>query len=717
MDYWTELQMGSIHKMLNPRSIAVVGATERMQYGGRFLNAVLRAKDHVNVYPVNPRYQELMGMPCYPSVVDLPESPDLVGIIVPYDRVIPVLKECADKGAGSAIVISAGFAERGTDERRKLQEQLGDLAQNSGVRITGPNCLGSANVKANIWACASISTSDIEMVSGSIGLVCQSGASAFGPFLSRAIARRIGYSYIISTGNEADLDATDFVRYLLDDEDTKVIAMFVEGFKHPRKFLDVAKLAAEKGKPIVAIKIGRSESGSAAARSHTAAITGADEVYQAAFKQYGVVRVFDWDKLLEVSQLFAVSGAPKKRGVALVSHSGGVCSLTADLLGQEGLELPELTDRAQDGINEILQGFGWAANPADITGYAGSDSVGPIMEMMINQPEVGALVIAGSATEAQATQIVKIRDNQEKLVAFLYTGNELGKSTGLETLRNAKVPVFTSPENLATALRQWHAYHAWHVDRLASGFGLASPMSSEMHATANKLLTTPGQALSEYDTKVLLKTWGITITSEQRASTLDEALAAAAEVGYPVVLKVESPGILHKTEAGALKQDICDDTALRLAYDEVLRSAREYEPSAEIRGVLVQETVTGGIEVIVGVTRDPQLGPVLLYGLGGTLVELMNDFALRLCPITRWDAEQMIDELKGSRLLKGYRGRPIADTSALVDTLLKVSDLAVNLDDRVNEIDINPLAVLPEGKGVKALDALALPGSSHGTRR
>ena len=716
MDHWTDSQMGSIHKMLNPRSIAVVGATERMQYGGRFLHSVLRAKDHVNVYAVNPRYQELMGVSCYPSVVDLPESPDLVGIIVPYDRVIPVLKECADKGAGSAIVISAGFAERGTDERRNLQEELGELAKNSGVRITGPNCLGSANVKANIWASASTSISDIGMVSGSIGLVCQSGASAFGPFLSRAVARRIGYSYIVSTGNEADLETSDFVRYLVDDEDTNVIAMFVEGFKNPRKFLDVAKIAAEKGKPIVAIKIGRSESGSAAARSHTAAITGADEIYQAAFKQYGVVRVYDWDKLLEVSQLFGVSGAPKKRGVALVSHSGGVCSLTADMLGQEGLELPELTDHAQEGIDEILQGFGWAANPADITGYASRDTVGPIMELMINQPEVGALVVASTASEAQATQIVNVRDNHEKLIAFLYTGNELEKSTGLEILRDAKIPVFTSPENLASALRQWHEYHTWHEDRLAAGFGLACPMSSEMHATAKKLLSTTGQALSEYDTKVLLKTWGIPITSEQRASTFDEALAAAAEIGYPVVLKVDSPDILHKTEAGALKRDIYDDTALRLAYDEILRSAREYEPSAELRGVLVQEMVTGGIEVIVGVTQDPQLGPVLLYGLGGTLVELMNDFALRLCPITRWDAEQMIDEVKGSRLLKGYRGRSMADTSALVDTLLKVSDLAVNLNDRVNEIDINPLAVLPEGKGVKALDALALSGSSQVTK-
>ena len=315
MDYWTEPQLDSIHKMVNPGSIAVVGATERMQYGGRFLNSVLRARERVRVYPVNPRYQELMGVLCYPSVSDLPESPDLVGIIVPFDRVNAVLRQCAEKGAGSAIGISAGFAERGTDERRGLQEELGDIARETGVRVSGPNCLGIANVKANIWACASSSLSSLDMVSGNVALVCQSGASAFGPFLSRAIARGIGYSYIVSTGNEADLEASDFVRYLLDDDDTRVIAMFVEGFKNPRKFLEVARLAAEKGKPIVAIKIGLSKSGTAAAHSHTAAITGADEVYEAAFKQYVVIRVHDWDRLLEVSQLLAHSRAPIKHGV------------------------------------------------------------------------------------------------------------------------------------------------------------------------------------------------------------------------------------------------------------------------------------------------------------------------------------------------------------------------------------------------------------------
>ena len=706
MGYWTEQQLDSINKMVNPGSIAVVGATERMEYGGRFLRSVLRAGEGVRVYPVNPRYEELMGVRCYPSVADLPESPDLVGIIVPYHRVIPVLKESAEKGAGSAIVISAGFAERGLADRRDLQEELGELARETGVRISGPNCLGLANVKDNIWACSSSSQSNETMLSGNVGLVCQSGASAFGPFLSRAIARGLGYSYIISTGNEADLEVPDFVRYLLDDDDTRVIAVFVEGFKDPRKFLEVARLAAERGKPIVAIKIGRSEPGTRAARSHTAAMTGVDEVYEAAFKQYGVVRARDWDGLLEASQLLADSPAPRKHGIALVSHSGGVCSLTADLLGQAGLELPELTDGARDGINEILEGFGWAANPADITGHASRDTVVPIMEHMINEPKVGTLVVASSGSEAQARHIVDMRDSHDELVTFLYTGSELGDSAGLATLKDARVPVFHSPENLATALRLTQDYHSWRERRLRRGFGSARPMSASQQVTADVLLSSGRIALGEHDAKALLDAWGVPSTVERRAATVEQALVAAREIGYPVVLKVESPDIPHKTEAGALRLDIQNDAVLHLAYDEVLRNAREYAPSAELTGVLVQETVSGVVEVIVGVTRDPQLGPVLLFGLGGILVELIRDVSMRVCPIALCDAEEMVDEVRGSRLLKGYRGSPGADIPALLDTLINVSDLATSLSDRVEEIDINPLAVLPEGQGVKALDAL-----------
>src|ERR1700744_1549646 len=474
MAFWTEQQMASIDKMLNPRSIAIVGATPRMQYGGRFLAAALKAKDRVRVYAVNPRYDEIMGVKSYSSVSALPEAPDVVAVVVRYDQVLDVLEESRRKGAGSAIVISAGFAERGVDDRRELQGELGAFASTSGMRISGPNCLGLANVKDDIWATSS--SRGAEGLTGPIGLVCQSGATAFGPFLVRAVENGIGLSYIISTGNEAALDFSDFARYLLDDPDTRVIAGFVEGFKRADKFLEVAKLAAGRGKPIVLIKIGRSELGARAAQSHTAALTGADARYDAIFAQYGVIRVQDYDELLEVAHLLAVPPKPAVPGVAVVSHSGGISSLTADMCGQAGLDLPTLGPKASDGINGILKGFGWAANPADVTGFANSESFPGIMEHMAGDPRMGKLVVARAGGDAQAQQVISQRDRTDKGVVFLWTGSRDAKA-GLGLLKNARIPVFYTPDMLARGLRSRLAYHALHGRRRADGFATAPSRS------------------------------------------------------------------------------------------------------------------------------------------------------------------------------------------------------------------------------------------------
>ncbi|NQW22374.1 MAG: acetate--CoA ligase family protein [SAR202 cluster bacterium] len=706
MTTWTEDQLSSIHKMLNPRSIAVVGATPRMQYGGRMLAAALKAADRVNVYPVNPRYEEVMGVKCYPSVSDLPETPDVVGVVVSSGQVLGVLKECHEKGVRAAIVISAGFSERGTAEGRDLQAQVGAYARESGLRISGPNGLGLANVKDDIWVSSSSRGSD--GLTGPVGLVCQSGASAFGPFLNRAVDSGIGLSYIISTGNEADLDFSDFVRYLLDDDDTKVIAGFVEGFKDARKFVEVAKLAAERGKPIVLIKIGRSALGSKAAQSHTASLTGLDALYDAALSQYGVIRVEDYDELLEVSNLLANSPAPTKRGLAVVSHSGGISSLTADMCGQVGLELPELGDEARDGINGVLKGFGWAANPSDVTGFANSDSFPEIMQYMVSDPEVGSLVVASSGGDGQATQVIAQRDkNQDSPLAFLWTGSRK-ETAGLSMLKNARIPVFYTPNRLATGLRSLLDYHDWQRHRGKAGFPECPAISPEQQAAANQLATTGGIALSEHQSKGLLSAWGVPITKETLVQNADDAVKAANEIDYPVVMKADVTNMPHKTEAGLVMLGINDAGAVRAAYDELMSKAESAGPGAAVNGVLVQEMVSNAAEVIVGVSYDSQLGASLLFGTGGVMVEVYNDVALRLCPIDETDALEMIAEVKGARLLEGFRGRPAADVNALVETLVKVSHLGAQLEGSLAELDINPLMVLPVGQGVKAADAVAI---------
>jgi acetyltransferase len=703
MEMWTEDQLRAIHKMLNPRSIAVVGASPSGGYGGRFLGAVLRSKDRIPVYPVNPKYDEIMGAVCYPSITALPEAPDLVGIVVPYDKVLGVLVECHQKKAGSAVVISAGFAERATESGRDLQRQLSAFASASGLRIAGPNCLGLANVRDDIWATASSRT--LGGLTGHIGLVCQSGATAFGPFLVRAVDSGIGFSYIISTGNEADLDFADFVRYLLDDPDTRVIAGFVEGFKDVGKFLAVAELAAERGKPIVLIKIGRSASGARAARSHTAALTGVDARYDAVFRQYGVIRVQDYDELLEISHLLAHNRKPPKPGIAVVSHSGGISSLTADMCGQAGLDLPPLTDHARDVINGILKDFGWAANPADVTGFSRSEHFPRIMETMINEPEVGTLVIASAGAGNQVEHVISQRDRTDKGVVFFWTASR-GDKTALAKLKSANIPIFYSPEKLARGLQSLIGYHAWRDRRLAGGTATIPLMTAGQEQTSARLRAPGRSALSESASRQLIAAWGIAGTREQSVQSAAAAVEAAQSLGYPVALKVDSPDLLHKTEAGVVRLGLRDADDVRKAYGQIMANAAAYAPDAAISGVLVQEMVAGGVEVIVGISYDAQLGAMLLFGSGGVMVEVYNDVALRRCPVTRAEACEMVAEVKGAKLLRGFRGQPPADIDALVDALVRVSHLAVHLEGQLAELDINPLIVLPAGQGVKAVDAL-----------
>ena len=706
MAIWTDQQLASIDRMLNPKSIAVVGATPRMQYGGRFLNAALKAKDRVAVYPVNPRYDEIMGVKSYPSITALPETPDLVGVVVPYHQVLDILKESHAKGTRAAIVISAGFSERDVDDRRDLQGEVGAFARESGLRICGPNCLGVANVQADIWPTASSRGSD--GLSGPIGLICQSGASAFGPFLTRAVEEGIGLSHIISTGNEADLDFCDFARYLLDQDSVKVIAGFVEGFKDARKLVAVAELAAERGKPIVLIKIGRSDLGSRAARSHTAALTGADALYDEVFAQYGITRVQDYDELLEVSQLLAHTAKPMQPGVAVVSHSGGISSLTADMCGQAGLDLPPLTATARDGINGVLKGFGWAANPSDVTGFANSASFPEIMAYMSEQPHIGTLVVASAGADPQAEQVIAQRDKSDRGLAFLWTGTR-SATAGLPKLKAAQIPVFYVPDKLAFGVRALLNYHQWRDRRQAAGFGRAAAMTPPQEQVTAALSARGRVAFSEQESKELIAAWGIPITREATADSAEAAVAAAETIGYPVALKADSPDILHKTEAGVIRLGLTAAAQVRAAYGDIMSNAAQVAPAgAVINGALVQEMVSGGVEVIIGVSYDAQLGPTLLFGVGGVMVEVYNDVALRLCPITRPEALEMINQVKGSRLLHGFRGTPAADIDALAAALVSVSQLAVNLEGTLAELDINPLMVLPAGQGIKAADALAV---------
>jgi acetyltransferase len=367
--------MESINTMLRPGSIAVVGASPRLQYGGRFLNNLIETGYKGRLYPVNPKYEEIMGVRCYPDISSLPEAPDLAGIIVPADRTMPILEECGRKGVKTGVVIAGGFAELGTTERKAAQKALSQFSLRTGMRLCGPNCLGIANVTANVWPC-SARLAEIQAAStGHLALISQSGASAFGPFLIRAQDRGLGLSHIVSTGNEADLDTSDFIRYCIRQPEVKAIVAYFESIKDVGKFREVVAEALAEGKPIVAIKIGRTSAGQRAARSHTASMTGSDQAYDALFRQTGVIRAEDWDELLDTASLLAKTPPFTRETVGVVAHSGGVASLLADKCSPV-LDMPRPSARTREGLENILKGFGSSANPADITWHAFEETTG-----------------------------------------------------------------------------------------------------------------------------------------------------------------------------------------------------------------------------------------------------------------------------------------------------------------------------------------------------
>jgi acetyltransferase len=377
------------------------------------------------------------------------------------------------------------------------------------------------------------------------------------------------------------------------------------------------------------------------------------------------------------------------------------------MCGQAGLDLPPLSDQARDGINGVLQGFGWAANPSDVTGYANSASFPQIMDHMINEAQVGTMVVASAGSDSQAEQVISLRDRSDKGIVFLWTGS-LGTTAGLAKLKSANIPVFYAPDTLARGLKHRLDYHTWRDRRLADGFGSTPAITTEQERTVARLQGLGRATLSESESKQLITAWGVPVTQEVRVGSAEASIEAAQRLGYPVVLKVDSPDILHKTEAGVIRLGLRDADQVRTAYAAIMASAAAYAPNATISGVLVQEMVTDGVEVIVGVSYDAQLGPTLLFGSGGVMVEVYNDVAFRRCPITQAEARTMLSDVQGARVLHGFRGRPVADVEALTQALVHVSHLAVQLDGRLAELDINPLLVLPAGRGVKAVDALVV---------
>jgi acyl-CoA synthetase (NDP forming) len=697
--------------LLNPRAIAVVGASERPGSAGRL---VLQNLQHLGfegpVYAVHPRHEQVLGFPCYPDLQSLPGPVDSVAVLLGAEKVLTILEEAAEIGALAVWVLASGFAEAGP-EGEKREAELSRIAEETGLMVCGPNCIGVANLVDGA-ATYSVALSP-KTHAGGVSAVVQSGAICLG----LANSARFGFRYLISSGNEAVLDSADYIGYLAGDPHTTVIVAFLEGIRSPERFAAAAEAAAEAGKPILAVKVGRSEMARRAVQAHTGSLAGADRVVDAAFRRLGVMRLDTLDELLEAAELFVTCPLPEGDGVGLLSLSGGQIGLIADLAQDLGLTFSTFSADAQKALEEILPPFSPIANPLDAWGSGDLEATYPACVDVVSREE-GVHLVAVSRGTPEGVAEREVEQSLAVAEAAVRATEETGKPVLLfsnlcagfqphvkRVLDEGGVPYLQGTRETLRALQAFVRYGAF---RRARGKGVEAGCPSPPALPRwRERLGKVERSLSEVEARQLLVDYGIPAPEERVARSADEAVEAAEAIGYPVVLKILSAEIQHKTEIGGVRVGLAGEAAVRSAFHEVMGAAEEHQPDADIEGVLIQELVgDDAAEVIVGMVRDADFGPVVVFGSGGVLVELFEDSSLRLPPLSRQEARKMIDETQAAQLLKGFRGKPPADVEALVDALVRVSQLAVDLGDRIAALDVNPMLVLPEGQGVRAVDAL-----------
>jgi acetyltransferase len=714
-----EQSVKNLERFLSPRSIAIVGASGNFNsISGKPLRFLKEHGYKGDVYPINPKYDELGGYKCYKSILDVPKPVDLALIAVNYKLVIPMLKECAKKKVKFASIFSSGFAESGK-EGSILQKQIAKIAREAEMGICGPNCQGSVSLKDNAIGGFSASLSIKPLLYGPIGYVTQSGALGYSIF-SLAQEAGVGFSYIASTGNEVDLHTLDFMEYMLEDNDTKMVISYLEGIKDGNQFMRLADRALELGKPIVALKVGRSDVGQKAASSHTASLTGSDKVCDAFFRQKGIIRVDDIENMIDIAALMQrIPVLPEGKRLGIITTSGGGGILVADEAEALNLEIPELDPQTKESIMKIIPPYGSPLNPVDITAQVINEAEDflKVMNVIVDYPHIDALVIVitqitGESGRRMAEDIVKVTKVVKKPITIAWTTGDRLVGDNIKILVEGGVQVYKSPVRAVRAmgaLMNYSAFRKEYLLKLQSADEFS--VSDETRKSAMSILDKTRRNMTEHQGKEFLALYGIPVTREEVATSEEHALKIAKSIGFPLALKIDSEDILHKTEAGGLKLNINNQDQLIASYHEVLRNAKRYKPDAKITGVLIQQMVVGGTEVIVGVKNDPQFGPTIMFGLGGIFVEILKDVSLRVAPIAREDAHGMIKEIKGFKVLDGARGRDKMDVGAIADVLVKVSRLATDHRDHIAELDINPLLVLPEGQGVFVADALVIKKS------
>lgn len=697
----------ALDRFFAPDAIAIIGASpERTRIRGLLLHLLRKNGYPGRLYPVNPSYAEIDGIRCYPSLAAIEARVDLALIAIPAERVLPALEECASLGVGYAVIISSGFAEQGGD-RLALQDEIAALARRTGLRISGPNGEGFYSARSRVAATFSpavdLKPDDETPVASErrIGVVAQSGGMGFALF-NRGRAQGLRFSHVVSTGNEADLTASDFFDYLARDDDTAAIMLFIEGVRDPGKFAAAAAAAAERGKPVIVAKMGRTQAGQRAARSHTASMAGWSAAYDAVFRRYGIVTAADPDEAVAIAAAFVTCPLPRGDRVAVVTTSGGAGAWAADALAGAGMTLPELSPALQQSIRGFIPAYGSALNPVDITAQAvHTGGLIRAIELLCDADEVDAIVVVLSlasetriAIDTQALKLVVARQAKPVQI-YSYT---LPSPLGRKILAAAGLTLHTGLAPLASAMRAL-AHRGRHEAPRPVLLRPAAPAFAA--ALAGRCGT-----LSEHAARQLLADAGLPMPPCRLVTRREDLEPAAEALGFPLALKIQSPDIAHKTEIGGVRLGLSTPATLLEAYDAVMSAARRASPEARLEGVLVQPMAKPGVEMIVGAIRDPVFGPLVMLGAGGVATELFRDVTYRLAPVDAATAQSMLQDLRAAPLLSGFRGAVPADIGALAALVAEVSAFAARHRDRVAEVELNPVIVHAEGEGCTILDTL-----------
>ncbi|MFL6478392.1 MAG: acetate--CoA ligase family protein [Nitrososphaera sp.] len=689
----------------SPKSIAIIGASEKPGVGKTiFYNIAKHFKG--KIYPVTPSNPTVGGLTAYKNVLDIPDSIDLVVVAAPSKFTPSVMEEVGKKGIKGAIIVSAGFKE--VDETgAKLEREVGETAKKYGIRVIGPNCLGIMSFsKENIMNSTFLK---ITPKYGNIALVSQSGAICAAT-VEDAEAQNIGFSKVISMGNKVDMDESDVLELLAEDEDTRVIVMYLEDIRNARRFMEIAKkITTERKKPIIVLKSGRTAEGAKAAASHTGALGGSDANYEAAFAQCGVIRVDTMGELFDLAAAFSKQPLPDG-GVVIVSNAGGPAIISTDACSRYGLKMADISS-IRDDIAKVIPSYGSPRNPVDIVGDADYLRFEKVLLLTLAHTNVGSVVTmcTPSATlnyDDLASVLVKMSQQfpNKTILASL-----MGLAEGMENRRimsEGGIPYYLYSEPAIRTLKAIYDFKKW-VDEASSNKRTNLQFAKDtvkVKSIFENVRKNGRSNLLEEEGYEVLKAYGFPTPKSILCTTEQECMDAAKQIDYPLVMKIVSPDIIHKSDAGGVKVGIKTDDELRNSFRTITENALKYNPDAKVKGVLLQEMVKDAKETILGASQDPTFGPVIMFGLGGIYVEVLKDVVFRIVPIDEQEAIDMVQSIKTIELLKGVRGEKSSDLRAISDSLQRLSQLVVDFPE-IKEFDINPLLVLEEGKGARVVDA------------